>query len=141
MQPGQGPTRGLVISLALGLALACLVLSGAYISIWQGQRDGMNHAVGRDFVNLWTASRLVEAERAVEVFDQDKFAATQRQQFGADFPFHFWSYPPHALFLTEGLAGLPYRAALAVWSLSGLLLMFLAARSFWPGSGQIGGQI
>ena len=72
--------RGLVIALTLGIALACLALSIAYVSLWRGDHDGLNHAVGRDFINMWTASRLVEADRTEDIFDPDKFAAAQRQQ-------------------------------------------------------------
>ncbi|MFP6749428.1 MAG: glycosyltransferase family 87 protein [Alphaproteobacteria bacterium] len=112
--------------------LICLALSVAYVSFWRGDRDGLKHAVGRDFINMWTASRLVEAGRTAEIFDQDGFAAAQRQHLGADFPFHFWSYPPHALLLTWKFSALPYRWAFAVWTLSGLVLMYFAARAFWP---------
>ncbi len=51
---------------------------------------------------------------------------------GADFPFHFWSYPPHTLLLSWKISALPYRMAFSVWILSGLVLMFFAARAFWP---------
>ena len=124
--------RGLVIALTLGIALACLALSIAYVSLWRGDHDGLNHAVGRDFINMWTASRLVEADRTEDIFDPDKFAAAQRQQMGEDFPFHFWSYPPHALVLSNQLSSLPYRGAYLVWTLCGLGLMFYAAQKFWP---------
>ena len=51
--------HGLVLCLTLSMALVCLALSMLYIALWQGDRDGLNHAVGRDFINMWTASRLV----------------------------------------------------------------------------------
>jgi hypothetical protein len=123
---------GLLISLGLGIGIACLVLSIAYVSLWRGDHDGLKHAVGRDFINLWTASQLIEADRALDIFDQDKFAAAQRQQLGPDFPFHFWSYPPHTLLLSLQLSNLPYRGAFAVWTLSGLFVMLYAAYLFWP---------
>jgi hypothetical protein len=123
---------GLVISLTVGIAIACLALSIAYVSLWRGDHDGLNHAVGRDFINLWTASQLIEADRAVDIFDQQKFAAAQRRHMGPEFPFHFWSYPPHTLLLSQQLSNLPYRAAFVVWSLAGLIVMLYAAYMFWP---------
>ena len=67
--------RGLVIVLTMGVVLACLAVSIANFSLWRGDHNGLNHAVGRDFINMWTASRLVEADRTGDIFDQDKFAA------------------------------------------------------------------
>ena len=122
----------LILILTAGVGLLCISLSVGYISLWHGDRDGLKHAVGRDFINMWTASRLVEAGRTSEIFDQDLFAAAQRQHLGDDFPFHFWSYPPHTMLLTWPLSSLPYRWAFAVWTLSGLVLMLYAARKFWP---------
>ena len=129
----QGSRRGLVIVLSMGVAAACLALSLAYISLWRGDNDGLNHAVGRDFINMRTASQLGEADRTLEIFDQEKFLAAQRQHMGPKFPFHFWSYPPHALVLTEQLSSLPYRWAFILWTLCGLGLVFYAAQKFWPG--------
>jgi len=130
--PSPSPPLGLLLSLCAGILLTCLVFSYLYISLWRGDHDGLNHAVGRDFINLWTASELVDAGRTADIFDQDKFAAAQRQHMGADFPFHFWSYPPQALFLTEQLSSLPYRVAFLTWTLCGLLVLFYAAQKFWP---------
>ena len=130
--PSPSPPLGLLLSLCAGILLTCLVFSYLYISLWRGDHDGLNHAVGRDFINLWTASELVDAGRTADIFDQDKFAAAQRQHMGADFPFHFWSYPPQALILTEQLSSLPYRVAFLTWTLCGLLVLFYAAQKFWP---------
>jgi len=50
--------------------------------LWRGDHDGLIHAAGRDFINLWTASQWVEANRAADIFDQGTFAAAQRQPMG-----------------------------------------------------------
>ena len=49
---------------------------------------------------------------------------------GEEVPFHFWSYPPHALVLSEQLSSLPYRGAFVIWTLCGLGLMFYVVRNF-----------
>ena len=69
-RPTLGPSLGLVLSLGAAMLRVCLAISIAYISLWRGDHDGLSHAVGRDFINLWTASELVEAERTAEAFDQ-----------------------------------------------------------------------
>ncbi len=135
MATSARPAPALVLILTFGVAFACLMLSVGYVKLWHDDRDGLKHAVGRDFVNIYTASRLTAAGRTAEIFDQDKFWAAHREHLGSDFPFHFWSYPPHTLLLTQGVSNLPYRLAFAVWTLSGLVLMLFAARIFWPSGG------
>ena len=61
--------RGLVIALTMGVALACLAVSIAYVSLWRGDHDDLNHAVGRGLINMWTASRLVGADHTGDIFD------------------------------------------------------------------------
>src|SRR5688500_3560350 len=74
------------------------------------------HAVGRDFINLWTAGRLVCEGRAETVFDVHGFHGVQESLVGRDFPLHLWSYPPHFLLMVAPLGLFGYLAGLAVWS-------------------------
>jgi alpha-1,2-mannosyltransferase len=75
------------------------------------------HAIGRDFINLWTAGRLVREGRAATVFDVDGFHGVQEALVGQEFPLHLWSYPPHFLFIVAPLGLFGYLGALALWSL------------------------
>lgn len=98
-------------------------------------RDGLdpvNYVVGHDFVNQWTAGRLVVEGRLAEVFDDRAFHAAIRAWVDPRIPYHFWSYPPPALLLAAPFGLLPYGWALAVWSLLGIAALYLALRAAFP---------
>ncbi len=119
--------------LRFDLALLCAVswaLALAYFLTSEGRLDAHGHAVGRDFVNVWTAAQLIAQDRTVEIFDPARFLAAERALFHPDLPFHFWSYPPTALFAAAPLGGLDYFPAYAVWCLGGLGLLALAAAAW-----------
>lgn len=98
-------------------AFACLAW---YFSLGNGRLDFANHARGRDFVNLWTAGRLIGEGRALEVFEPRALMAAHHRLFSPALPFHFWSYPPPALFLAAPFALTPsYFAGLAAWTALG----------------------
>ena len=110
-------------------ALAWLLLL-PYIMTAHGHLDWSGHALGRDFVNYWTAGHLVAEGHAPVIFDRYGFLAAEHRLFDPRLPFHFWSYPPVALFLVAPLGLLPYVPGLIVWSLFGLAVLIPAARSF-----------
>jgi len=110
-------------------ALAWLLLL-PYILTAHGHLDWSGHALGRDFVNYWTAGQLTREGHALNVFAPATFLAEEHRLFDPSLPFHFWSYPPPALLMVSPLGLLPYIPALIAWSAVGLLLLALAARGF-----------
>ncbi len=124
---GRAPsfTPGFVL---VELSLVTWLLFLPYLLSAHGHLDFARHAVGRDFVNLWTAGQLVFTPHVTDIFNPTLFLGWEHRLFDPRLPFHFWSYPPPALFLAAPLAGLPYIPALAVWSLVGLLALVPAAR-------------
>ena len=109
-------------------ALAYAVLA-LYFAHGQGRLDFADHARGRDFVNVWTASRLLREGRAPAIFDPAPFLAAAHRTFSPRLPFHFWSYPPPALWFAwplELFGG--YFSALIAWTAAGLLALAAA----WP---------
>jgi len=88
-----------------------------YLANSDGIVDPSGHAVGRDFINLWTAGQLVVEGRPALVFDVAGFHELEKSHLGRDFPLHLWSYPPHFLFVTAPLGLLPYYPAFLLWSL------------------------
>ncbi len=111
-------------------ALAWLLLL-PYILTAHGHMDWSGHALGRDFVNYWTGGQMVREGHVLPIFDRDAFLAAEHRLFDPRLPFHFWSYPPVALFLVAPLGWLPYVPALVAWSLFGVLALVPAARRFF----------
>ena len=79
-----------------------------YIMTAHGHLDWTRHALGRDFVNYWTAGHLTFTPHRIDIFTPDKFLGWEHRLFDPALPFHFWSYPPPALFLVAPLAMFPY---------------------------------
>lgn len=112
------------------LSVSGLALLAWYFSVGHGLLDAWWHARGRDFVNVWAAGRLMHEHRTLDVFDPALFWPAERRLLDPRLPFHFWSYPPPALFLAAPTAGWPYVPALVAWTAAGLLVLFPAARAF-----------
>ena len=123
------PRDAAVATLAV-LSAAALALLAVYFTHGHGRLDFADHARGRDFVNLWTAGRLIGERRGLQVFDPATFMAAHHRLFSPALPFHFWSYPPPGLLLAAPFALAPgYFAALAGWTTFGLLALWPAARA------------
>lgn len=115
---------------ASAIAFALLV---GYASHGHGRLDLADHARGRDFVIFWTAGQLLREGRLLEVFDPAAFMAAAHRLFSPKLPFHFWSYPPPALFLVAPLAAFKgYFSALIAWTITGLAALWGALRLFPP---------
>jgi hypothetical protein len=78
--------------------------------------DRNNCRVGGDFVNMWTAARLVIEHNLAPLFDFDAYEIVQKKLFGDKVAFHNWSYPPHILPFIVPLGLMPYYVALALWT-------------------------
>ncbi len=82
--------------------------------------------VNRDFANVWMAGHLVLNDATMELFAQDAYMTRLREAFGADYPIHAWSYPPHALLLAWPFGLLDYRAGLILYWGVGLAAFLFA---------------
>src|SRR4029079_11395729 len=90
--------------------------------------DVTNHAVGRDFLNVWAAGRLVLDGRMALLFDADAYHAALQQMVHPAIQVHYWSYPPTSLLIAVPFGLLPYGWALAVWTLAGLAAFLCVGR-------------
>jgi arabinofuranan 3-O-arabinosyltransferase len=84
----------------------------------------------RDFANYWIAGKAYFNNVILALFDQKTFIALLRGEFGADYPWHAWSYPPSYLFFAVPLYLLPYNLALLVFLLGTMLLFYLATHAY-----------
>ncbi|MBV8565146.1 MAG: DUF2029 domain-containing protein [Methylobacteriaceae bacterium] len=128
---GSNPA-GLWLPLLLTLAglpfvlhLASYNLPGRdlYIRAINGELEGY---LGMDFVDTWIGAKLAVTGAVAPLFNLAAFQKILQGFFGADFPFFFWSYPPHLLPLILPLGFLPYVPAFIAWT-AGTLAGFLAA--------------
>jgi hypothetical protein len=118
------------------LSFVAWALLASYLLFAKGHLDWTHHALGRDFINYWTAGHLTLSGQVDDIFQPKLFLAHERQLFDPRLPFHFWSYPPPALFLVAPLGLTTYFSGFALWSLGGMAALYLALR-LWPEPGWV----
>jgi len=118
------------------LSFVAWALLASYLLFAKGHLDWTHHALGRDFINYWTAGHLTLSGQVNDIFQPKLFLAHERQLFDPRLPFHFWSYPPPALFLVAPLGLTGYFTGFALWSLGGMAALYLALR-LWPEPGWV----
>lgn len=82
----------------------------------------------KDFANYWMAGQLIREGRVMDLFGpHPAYFAHLTDAFGADFPWHNWSYPPHYLLLVWPLGFFTYEVAMVVFlaATGGLFLIVL----------------
>jgi hypothetical protein len=112
------------------LSLVAWGLLASYLLSAHGHLDWTGHALGRDFVNYWTAGHLVGEGRIADIFNPNLFLGNEHRLFDPRLPFHFWSYPPPALFLVSPLALTGYMPGLFLWSVAGLIALIPALKAW-----------
>ena len=93
-----------------------------------------NH-FGLDFVNFWSAGRLVLEGLVDKGYDPEAYKALLKGWFAPATGFTNLSYPPSLLPWLAPLATIPYFWALALWSLAGVALFIAAALGRRPQPG------
>ncbi len=126
--------KQLVLTMIAAVAAFC-ALSIIVLLFWGYIDDKSLRWTDRDFSNYWIASRLVLEGNAVELFrGHDVYFGHMKDAFGADFPWHSWSYPPHFLLLIWPLAFAPYGVSMVLFLLTTLVVYvhaaFLALRRY-----------
>jgi len=106
------------------LLIACLVLcafnaamlqSGVTAHWWIFDENGLG--IPTDFVNVWSAGRLVLDGHPALAYDWDIQKQVQVAVLGQSYDGNFaWHYPPPFLFVAAMLAHFPYAVAFAGWA-------------------------
>jgi hypothetical protein len=131
MVHGHGHWRGRDVVAAFVIGnLFILVLFARDIVRFDHGLVANNAFWGRDFINVWSAGRLLIEGRLTILYDLPAYHAWQVAHFGA-IGQHNFSYPPLVLPLMLPFGALPYAVALAVWTLAGAALFLHAARPWW----------
>lgn len=112
-------------SLFLGMLLL-LTFAGHFLA------DGVPAAFAdKDFANYWTASKLILNGQVQDLFGPHPlYFQHLTNTFGADYPWHNWSYPPHFLLLIWPLGYVGYELALAIFVFVTLVVYLGAIRAF-----------
>ena len=123
--PAFGVDLYIKLALASGLFVAGLMIP--YLWASSLPFDASGHVIGRDFLNTWMGALAALAGDPSRWFPDEAYNAAIQVLFGANYPEHYWSYPPHLLLFTWPLGLLPYFLAYAVWCAIGLVLYMAAA--------------
>ena len=87
---------------------------------------------GLDFVNFWSAGRLVLEGLVAQGYDPAAYKALLKGWFAPATVFTNLSYPPSLLPWLAPLAALPFYWAYAVWAVIGVAAFNLASLGRWP---------
>lgn len=85
---------------------------------------------GGDFINLWTAGKLILSGATEIIYDPARFMEFQKSFVHADIGLRLWAYPPHSLLLAWPFGFFRYLAGFALWSLLGLTFLAWCACRF-----------
>src|SRR3979411_2770958 len=79
--------------------------------------DGNGLGIPTDFINVWSAGRLVLDGHAAQAYDWDVQKQVQVAVLGQSYAGNFaWHYPPPFLFVAALLATFPYAVAFIGWA-------------------------
>jgi arabinofuranan 3-O-arabinosyltransferase len=106
------------------LPIACFILCMINVALlqngltahwWLFDENGLG--IPTDFVNVWSAGRLVLDGHPALAYDWDIQKQVQVAVLGQSYPGNFaWHYPPPFLFVASVLAHFPYATAFVGWA-------------------------
>jgi len=112
-----------VVTVAMAATIA-LSLSGPPLEMLPFQ------VKNKDFANYWMAGHLMLDGHGSIIFGKpENYFAAMKAVFGADYPAHNWSYPPHAVLFLLPLGLFGYLPAMALFLGITLALYLLAVGS------------
>ena len=115
---------------AVGSALVALLFLRDFL-VWENGTISNQTVWGRDFINVWTGGKLINAGHGALLFDLPAYQDYQASLFG-DIDPHNYSYPPVSYPLAQLLALFSYPLALTIWFAATGALFYHAAKPWWP---------
>jgi hypothetical protein len=114
------PPALLMACLALGIFNVSLLQTGYVAHWWIFDENGVG--IPTDFVNVWSAGRLVLDGHPALAYDWDIQKQVQVAVLGQSYDGNFaWHYPPPFLFVAFVLAHFPYAVAFFGWAVVSLV--------------------
>jgi arabinofuranan 3-O-arabinosyltransferase len=109
------PSALLIGAFVLGVFNVLMLRSGLIDRWWIFDENGLG--IPTDFVNVWSAGRLVLDGHPALAYDWDIQKQVQVAVLGQSYDGNFaWHYPPPFLFVAAALAHFPYAVAFAGWA-------------------------
>lgn len=122
------PPALLIGCLVLCILNAAMLQNGFTARWWIFDENGLG--IPTDFVNVWSAGRLVLDGHPALAYDWDIQKQVQVAVLGQSYPGNFaWHYPPPFLFVAATLAHFPYAVAFAGWAATSFLPYLAAMRA------------
>jgi alpha-1,2-mannosyltransferase len=118
------------LSWLIGVAFALALFVRDFLTFQYSRGISINGSAlwGRDFVNVYSAGRLIIEDRLATVYDVAGYQAWQTAVFGWGINDHIYSYPPVTLLYAPLFGALPYFVSLALWTGASLGLFYWAAK-------------
>ena len=114
------PPALLIGCLVLCILNAAMLQNGLTAHWWIFDENGLG--IPTDFVNVWSAGRLVLDGHPALAYDWDIQKQVQVAVLGKSYPGNLaWHYPPPFLFVAATLAHFPYAVAFAGWAATSFL--------------------
>src|ERR1700724_2546069 len=119
-QPGAIPASLFNACFVLFVINAVFFPSAYFSHWWIFEANGLG--IPTDFVNVWSAGKLVLEGHPALAYDWDIQKQVQVAVLGQSYPGNFaWHYPPPFLFVASLLAHFPYAAAFVGWTAASLV--------------------
>jgi arabinofuranan 3-O-arabinosyltransferase len=118
--PSAIPSALLNVCFVLFVINASFLPTGYFAHWWIFDEQGLG--IPTDFVNVWSAGRLVLDGHAAQAYDWDIQKQVQVAVLGQSYEGNFaWHYPPPFLFVAMVLAHFPYAVAYMGWAATSLV--------------------
>ena len=122
------PPALLIACMVLCIINASLLQSGYFAHWWIFDEKGLG--IPTDFVNVWSAGRLVLDGHPALAYDWDIQKQVQVAVLGQSYEGNFaWHYPPPFLFVAALLAHFPYGMAYFGWAAASLVPYLAVVRA------------
>jgi arabinofuranan 3-O-arabinosyltransferase len=119
-EPGAIPASLLNLCFALFVINAVFFPTAFFAHGWILDEKGLG--IPTDFVNVWSAGKLVLDGHPALAYDWDIQKQVQVAVLGQSYPGNFaWHYPPPFLFVASLLAHFPYTVAFIGWAAASLV--------------------
>jgi len=119
-----------MLTVAAAFCMAAVALRFPQLIGIEGIAYPDGRVVGGDFINLWSAGRLLLEQRVDEIYRSAALQAYQESMAGLGIGLRLWVYPPYSLFLAAPFGLLDYYPALVLWTVMGLGMLYFGARQF-----------